>query len=433
MFNKYGKGVRGLAILATAAVTAFGISGCNNAGSSTDASGPATITFQWWGNDERAKLTEQAVDLFEQANPDITVNTSYSTIDAYIPKLATQIAGGGAPDLFLVPMESVREYASKKALTPLTDYLGSTIRTDNISKSTLDIGTVDGEVVGITLGLASSAMVYNPTVWKEAGAEIPGPGFTWDDLREAGAKIRDSSGGKTAALSDPGGAILWFEAHLLQNGKELYTDDGKIGFTKEDLAEWWELTSELRESGVTTDAETTSTIDQSMQNSGLARGLSAAEFAAASLTDAYATTIGPENVALAPFPTFTDISGMYMNGQNEAAISSKSSHKQAAAKLLDFLLNDPEAGKVLGLTRGISPNTETYKSISSELKGGQKMVSDFVAQHEKSFVAPPPLAPAGASVLPAAFTLAYEQVSFGQTDIDKAAEQLVATFESSIR
>lgn len=423
-----------IALAGIAALTLVGATACSS-GSTDDAaeSGPVTISFTWWGNDERAALTEQAIDLFEEANPDITVKSSFSTIDAYIPKLATQIAGGGAPDLFLIPMESVREYSSKNALVPLTDYIDDgTIRTEDITDEALKVGTIDDKVMGLTLGLANNAMVYNPTVWAAAGAEAPGAGFTWDDLKAAGEKIRAASDGKTAALSDPGGQIAYFEMYLLQNGKHLFTEDGEVGFTEKDLTDWWTLAGELREDGTTTDAETTSTIDQSMQNSGLARGISAAEFSAASLTGAYSDTLGAENVAIAPFPTDTDESGMTLNGTNVASISAKSKHPEAAAKLLDFIINDEEAGKILGLSRGIPTNSATYEAISPTLEGGNKTVSDFVAEFQDTFQPPAPLAPAGASTIPADFTLAYEQIIFGQTELKDAAKATVASIKSAI-
>ena len=77
----------GLVVSATACAS-------GDEGSTGDAAddGPVTISFQWWGNDERAVLTEEALDLFEEKNPGVTVETSFSAIDAYIPKLATQIA-----------------------------------------------------------------------------------------------------------------------------------------------------------------------------------------------------------------------------------------------------------------------------------------------------------------------------------------------------
>jgi multiple sugar transport system substrate-binding protein len=313
----------------TVAALAIGTTACSGSGAaeSGEDEGPITISFQWWGNDERAALTEEAIDLFEEENPDITVETSFATIDSYIPKLATQIASGGAPDLFLIPMESVKEYTEKGATTDLTDYIDDgTISIDDIPESVQKIGQIDGTFYGFTLGTATNAWVYNPTVWDAAGAPPPGDDFTWDDLKAAGEQIRAASGGATAALSDPGGAIAWFGTWLRQNGKMLFTEDGDLGFEEGDLVEWWELMAELRESGATTDAQTTSTIDQSMQNSGLARGLSAGEFAAASLTGAYADTLGAENVALAPLPSDTDELGLAMAGTNVAAVSPDSKH-----------------------------------------------------------------------------------------------------------
>lgn len=398
-----------------------------------DPDAPVTISFQWWGNDERAALTEQAIDLFEEQNPNITVETSFSTIDSYIPKLATQIASGSAPDLFLIPMESVKDYTEKGATTDLTDYIGSTILVDDISASTQKIGEIDGTTYGFTLGTATNAWIYNPTVWEAAGAKTPGLGFTWEDLIDAGEAIRASTGGTTAAISDPGGYIAWFGTWLSQQGKTGWTDSGELGFEESDLVEWFELMERLRESGATTDAQTTTTIDQSMQNSGLARGLSAGEFAAASLTGAYADTLGAENVALAPLPSDTDKLALSMAGTNVAAISPKSANPEAAAKFLNFLINDPGATDILRLSRGIPVNQANYEAIIPDLSGADKTVGDFVTEYADKFDDPDPLAPPGASTIPADFTLAYETIIFGQQSIADAAASLYAAFEATAR
>lgn len=393
---------------------------------------PVEISFQWWGNDERAALTEAAIDIFEDQNPGVTVATTFSTIDAYIPKLATQIATSSAPDLFLIPMESVKEYTTRGATLNLSEYIGSVISIDDIPETTQQIGMVDGEFYGFTLGTAADAWIYNPEVWEEAGAKTPGPGFTWDDLIEAGELIREASDGQTAAISDPGGWIAWFSVWLRQNDRYLFTEDGELGFEENDLVEWYELMERLRESGATTDAQTTSTIDQSMQNSGLARGVAASEFAAASLTGAYVDTLGDGNVALAPFPTDTGVLGLQMAGTNVAAISSASDHPEVTARFLDFLINDRQASETLGLTRGIPINTANYEALLPTLEGGDRLVSEFVLGNEDSFIDPNPLAPPGVSTLPAEFTLAYEQIIFGQLSLEDSAAALYSTFQSAI-
>ncbi|MGO1413053.1 MAG: ABC transporter substrate-binding protein [Microbacterium gubbeenense] len=419
---------------ATAVSFAVALASCSGgSGGSGDDGGDIELTFQWWGNDERAALTEEAIDLFEQNNPGITVSGSFSTIDSYIPKLATQIASNSAPDLFLIPMESVKEYSEKGATLDLTDYIGDQISVDEISEASQKIGVVGGTTYGFTLGTATSAWIYNPSVWEEAGAEVPAGDFAWEELLDAGEKIRASTGGDVAAISDPGGYIAWFATWLNQQGKIGWTEDGQLGFEASDLEAWFELMEKLRESGATTDAETTTTIDQSMQNSGLARGESAGEFAAASLTGAYADTIGAENVALAPLPSDTDVLAISMAGTNVAAIAANSEHPEETAQFLDFLINDPGAAEILKLTRGIPINQANYEALMPDLEGADKAIGDFVTTYQDRFSEPDPLAPPGATTIPADFTLAYESIIFEQSSIEDAAASLFEKFEATVQ
>lgn len=418
-------------IVATGLVMTTSACAGGDQGTGGDADGPITISFQWWGNDERAVLTEEAIDLFEEKN-DVTVETSFSAIDSYIPKLATQIASGSQPDLFLIPMESVKEYTQKGATTDLTEYIGEEISVDDIPESTQKIGQIDGTFYGFTLGTATYGWAYDPVAFEEAGVEAPTAGFTWDDLIDAGEKIRASTDGAKAAITDPGGYIAHFGTYLDQNDKLMFTEEGELGFEESDLLDWFDLMQELRDSGASTDPQTTSTLDQSMQNSGFALGKSAGEFIAASITGAFVDTIGEEHVALAPMPTDTGKIGLGMAGTNVAAISPKSEHPEVAAKLLDFLINDPEAAQILGLTRGIPLNTTNYEALAPSLAGGDKIVNDFVLAHQDQLSDPSPLAPPGVSTLPADFTLAYENIIFGQQSNEDAAKSLFAQFQSAI-
>lgn len=430
--TRRGRRVLMTGLVATGLVMSTSACAGGEQGSGGDADGPVTISFQWWGNDERAVLTEEAIDLFEEQNEGVTVETSFSAIDSYIPKLATQIASGSQPDLFLIPMESVKEYTQKGATTDLTEYIGEEISIDDIPESNQKIGQIDGTFYGFTLGTATYGWAYDPVAFEEAGVEAPSAGFTWDDLIEAGEKIRASTDGAKAAITDPGGYIAHFATYLDQNDKMLFTEEGGLGFEEGDLVEWFDLMEELRDSGASTDPQTTSTLDQSMQNSGFALGKSAGEFIAASITGAFVDTIGEEHVALAPMPTDTGKIGLSMAGTNVAAVSPKSQHPEVAAKLLDFLINDPEAAQILGLTRGIPLNTTNYEALTPALAGGDKIVSDFVAEHQDQLSDPSPLAPPGVSTLPADFTLAYENIIFGQQSNEEAATALYAQFESAI-
>ncbi len=190
---------------------------------------------------------------------------------------------------------------------------------------------------------------------------------------------------------------------------------------------------ELRDSGATTDPQTTSTIDQSMQNSGFARGCPRASSSRRRSPVPSSTPSARSNVALAPMPTDTGTIGLSMAGTNVAAISPKSDHPEVAAKFLNFLINDAEASEILGLTRGIPLNTTNYEALAPTLTGGNKIVNDFVLEYQAAVLRCRAARSGRASApCPADFTLAYENVIFGQQSNADAATSLYATFTSAI-
>jgi multiple sugar transport system substrate-binding protein len=67
--------------------------------SKSESGGPVTLRVSTWGNDSRLKLTQQAVDAFTAANPDIKVTVENNDWSAYWDKLATMTAGGNSPDV----------------------------------------------------------------------------------------------------------------------------------------------------------------------------------------------------------------------------------------------------------------------------------------------------------------------------------------------
>jgi ABC-type glycerol-3-phosphate transport system substrate-binding protein len=62
----------GLLLGATAACGSGGGGGSNE-------QQQVTIRFEWWGNADREEITERAIDLFEQKNPKIKVETSFAS------------------------------------------------------------------------------------------------------------------------------------------------------------------------------------------------------------------------------------------------------------------------------------------------------------------------------------------------------------------
>ena len=103
--------------------------------STTDGKEPVTLRFSWWGGETRHKATMAAVEAFEQEYPWVTVECEYSSWDGWTDKVATQLAGGTAPDLMQINWNWLYQFSSDgskfadlnqfKDIISLRDQLGS--------------------------------------------------------------------------------------------------------------------------------------------------------------------------------------------------------------------------------------------------------------------------------------------------------------------
>jgi len=88
--------------------------------------GQQQITIRWayWGSESRVKRSQEAINLFEAANPGIKVNPEISggTGD-HFNKVDTQLAGGSGPDIIQMG-GNINDYVKREVLLPLENTLG---------------------------------------------------------------------------------------------------------------------------------------------------------------------------------------------------------------------------------------------------------------------------------------------------------------------
>src|SRR4029453_710665 len=101
-----------------------------------ESGGPVTLRVATWGNDSRLKLTQQAVDAFTAANPDIKVTVENNDWTAYWDKLATITAGNNAPDVIQMDESYIAAYGARDALLDLGKVQGN-----------LDLSAMDTKVI----------------------------------------------------------------------------------------------------------------------------------------------------------------------------------------------------------------------------------------------------------------------------------------------
>ncbi|WP_425470914.1 ABC transporter substrate-binding protein [Streptomyces armeniacus] len=429
---------RALAALAVLSALALLLSGCSGDASGSSG-GKVTLTFAWWGNDDRHKRTNEAVDLFEKRHPNVTVRTSFASYESYVQKLATQAAGGDLPDVAQLDYRQISQYAGSDTLRDLGPYVKSgALRTGAFDKELLSTGAYEGTQYALPMGSGTTGFAYDAAVFEKAGVDPPKPGWTWQEWADAGRAVSDlglkgPNGKPYTGHTDMGVHEDAFEMWLRSRGKQLYASEDELGFTARDLARFWSFTDKLRREGVVSQAKDTSQISGAVESGPMGRKLAATDFTWDAPFLGYPPLLG-DSVHFAPVPTTGGKAGQYIKPTMLLGVGANSEHPKEAAELVDFLLNDPAAGDILGVTRGVPPNQEIAERVSKDLKGPEKELYDFGKKVIRYGVDPPPKAPPrGDVVLQVSFSRVYQQVVYERQSPAEAAEEYVAEAERELR
>lgn len=426
-----GRGLARRAVLAVALGSLLGgtVAACGD--DTGGGNGPVTLRFEWWGNADRAKLTEQAVKLFMDKHPNIRIETSFAEFNAYFQKLATSVGGGGGPDILQMDYRYVREYADRNVLLEL-DSGPAKPDVSQINPSLLNGGKVNGKLYAIPLGQNTQTFGWDPAAWKRYGATEPTDTWTWTDLKTAAQKISDGSGGKVKGVVNFGPIEDWFEVWLRQQGKSLYTDDGKLGYTAAEVTQWWELAESFRKSGAATTADQTAKMDGNQANDPMTQKLASSGFGYDSGLTPQTWEIMGRETKVTHFPTDTGTLGQYAKPSMLVSIAKRSEHPAEAATFIEWFINDPEAGKILGLSRGMPVNAANRDAVGATLTGPPKMGYDFEVKIAPKLTDAPPPPPKGAGAVKAAFQRVYDDVMFERSTPAEAAAKFMTEAQQAL-
>ena len=97
------------------------------------------------------------------------------------------------------------------------------------------------------------------------------------------------------------------------------------------------------------------------------------------------------------------------------SVSARSEHPEASAKLVDFLLTDPAATKILTTERGIPAIPAVQQEVAPLLDPQAKVALEFSQAIAPELVPPPQVTPANASGFSSEFTATATDVLFGKT------------------
>lgn len=425
---------------AAAAVLATGLllTGCAGAGTTGTtggggADGKVVLRFVWWGNDARNQITNEVIEKFEAANPDIDVQAEPGEFSSYWDKLATQVAGNNTPDVIQMDEKYIAEYGKRGALLDLEK---AGVQTDKFIEGTVDTGRVEGTLYGLNAGVNAPVVVANPTVLKAAGVAMPDDStWTWNSLVDVSKKITEGSPDGTYGTQN----MVWVEpalrAWLRQSGTDQYDENG-VAWQAENLTGFFDLWMRAqREGAAPTAAETSEDTGKALDQTMAATNKIGFSVYWSNQVTALQKATGADSQLLR-LPSQTGKAkdaNLWYKASMFWSASSRTKNPEAAAKLINFLANDTEAGKVMGTERGVPANSEVREAISGNLTEVDKKVIAYLDEIAPELGPVPMVTPAGGGNFNVSQTRIAQELIFERLDSAQAAKQLRDEVESELK
>ena len=213
---------------------------------------PVTIRFAWWGEQERAEKTKEALELFMEKSPDILVQAVSFPYETYHENMEIFIETGYMPDVWQGYVGSKNEYMDAGLVEALDTYVSSgLISVDDISEHLLETGKIDGKLYGLSLGCNVKCMVVIPEYFRKAGIRIPEYGYeSWEALETDLLMIKE--GCDIPVAGNVFNRDFTFEYFCQQRGERKFknADVPIIGFSKKTYVDYYEMWMRWEEAGL---------------------------------------------------------------------------------------------------------------------------------------------------------------------------------------
>ncbi|MUL40316.1 sugar ABC transporter substrate-binding protein [Streptomonospora sp. PA3] len=430
-----GRGVRPRTTFRLAAALTGAAMMTTACGGGSGDSGEVTIRFSWWGSTERAEITNQAVDAFEKAHPNITVETESIDFESYFDRLSTSVAAGDEPDVITMGGAYPREYAERGVLLELSE-VSDHLDLGALDEKALSNGEFDGENYGVPTGVNTFSVVANPRIFEEAGVELPDDdSWSWEDYAAIAEEISAGTPDDVYGSEDPtqpDTLDLYANQHT---GQGLYSPQGGVAIEPPTVERWFGLTTGMTDAGATPSASMTAELaaQAAPEQTLLGQGRAAMKLAWSNQLAAFREGSGDDLVLLrAPGETTAQGTGMWLQASQLYTISKRSEHPEAAAKLVDFLVNDPRAADFIKSDRGIPANPEIRAHLEGDLTASQQVEFAFVDRMSGLVDGDFVIGPTGSTESVDLLQRVNDAVLFGRQSPEQGAKQFVTELKNAV-
>jgi multiple sugar transport system substrate-binding protein len=365
-----------------------------------------------------------------KANPDVKISGQPGEFNSYWDKLATQTAGGQAPDIIQMDMNYISEYGTRNALLDL-----SGVDTSKFVEGTVDPGKINDKLVGINAGINTAVILANPKVFEKAKMDLPNDKtWTWDQMIEVGAEAASKAGvpfGVSALLNSD----TLFGAFVRQHGKELFTPDG-LGFEAAEAQAWYDLLVKgVKAKAFGTPEQMTEELAKPLDQSAIVVGTAAMQYQNSNQLLAVSNAAGQKIEMLRP-PSLagkaTERRGWYKASMLWSA-SAKTKNPEAAIAWINWYADNPEAAGIDLAERGIPANAEVLAAVKSKFSPEQQVVAKFISDIKTEVGNTPIAPPPGGGTIAELLSRHGTDVIYGRTSSAEGAQKFVDELKSNLK
>jgi oligogalacturonide transport system substrate-binding protein len=317
------------------------------------------LRFAWWGGASRHQATLAALKVFEQRHG-VKVKAEYMGFAGYLERLTTQIAGRSEPDVMQINWAWMAMFSKRG--NGFTDLNGLTkeLALDQFSEDDLAYGRVAGKLNALPSSFSARVLLWNQTAFTRAGLALPD---SWDSLFSAGATFRSRLGDGAFPLDgELYDMILLSQSYVQQRHGTPFVDPTtpRVAMSYGAAHDWVRTYRRLVDTHVATPLPLRASLGgaekPTEQQPDWVAGRWAGNYTWDSVIGLRSSTLAPgEKLALGNFPTLPEAkdSGLFGRPTVMYAVGRNCQQPALAARLMNFLLTDPEAARILGRTRGL--------------------------------------------------------------------------------
>jgi len=190
------------------------------------------LRYMIWGRENEVRQEREKLEEFVADNPDIQVELVQAGGTGYQIKLATMLAGGVPPDVFMVHEAMFPTLAENELIMPLDDLVAQDpdVDLDDFFPRVVEECRYKGTLYRLPASFNTVVTYYNRDMFDEAGVSYPTDDWTWEDmLAKARALTRRDEDGRTTRYGVMGiGPWLTYAMMMWQNGGEMFDEEDRL-------------------------------------------------------------------------------------------------------------------------------------------------------------------------------------------------------------